>query len=262
MTPIRLLQLSDCHITPVVGELFRGVDPRQTLAIIVEQLIASKQKFDHLLLTGDLVHHGDAAIYKELIQLLAPLNLPMSWIAGNHDDPAVMQQANSALFQPLLTFGDWQILSLDSNHAPNGRGSGSLSDESLAFVERHLTDESKHSLIVLHHNPLASGTAWQDEIMLSNADQFWSVVADQPTCKAVICGHLHQALAWQKHHIQVWSAPSTAAQFCPNTDQVEIEQQQPDAWPGYRIYQLWPDGRVDAQLQRVDDSAKIFDTKP
>lgn len=252
MRPIRLLQLSDCHITPTQSELFRGVDPRQTLARVVEHIRYFPVQFDHLLLSGDLVHHGDAKVYQELLSLLAPLELPISWIAGNHDDLEAMQQAAPALFQPLLDWDTWQLISLDSNDAPDGRGSGSLSTQSLAFLKQALSSQSKHTLIALHHNPLASGTAWQDEIMLGNATDFWSEVQNQPHCKAVICGHLHQALNWQEQQVKVWSAPSTAAQFCPDTDSVQVEAKQPDAWPGFRWYACWPDGRIDAHLERVD----------
>ena len=252
MKPIRLLQLSDCHITPTKGDLFRGVDPRQTLSTLVQHIQHLPIQFDHLLLTGDLVHHGDASIYQELLDLVAPLQLPTHWIAGNHDDLEVMNQAAPELFQPVLDWGVWQLLSLDSNDSPDGRGSGSLSQNTLDLLKRQLYQQSKHTLVALHHNPLASGTAWQDDIMLANANAFWSVIERQSSCKAVICGHLHQALAWQNQQTHVWSAPSTAAQFCPDTDSVQIEVKQPDAWPGFRWYQLWPDGRVDAHLERVD----------
>lgn len=251
MTPLNILQLSDCHLTPTPGELFRGVNPRDTLVSVVKHIRSLPMHFDYLLLTGDLVHHGDATIYQELIHLLAPLQLPISWIAGNHDDLQVMLQADAKLFQSAIDLGPWQIITVDSNHAPNGCGSGSISDATLNFIAKQLDHAEKPTLLVMHHHPIASGTLWQDQIMLGNADQFWSVISFQKMCKAVICGHLHQALEWQHQGVSVWSAPSTAAQFCPNTDHAEIEQQSPDALPGYRWYQLWPDGRIDAYLERA-----------
>ncbi|KDE40339.1 3',5'-cyclic-nucleotide phosphodiesterase [Nitrincola lacisaponensis] len=250
MTPVTLLQLSDCHLTPQAGQLFRGVDPRQTLAQVIRHVQQSGHQFDHLLLSGDLVHHGDAGVYQELLQQLAVLELPTTWLAGNHDDLQVMQQA-ADLDRFSVSLGPWQLLCLDSNHAPDGRGSGAIASHTLERLSRQLAADRRFTLLALHHNPLASGTEWQDQIMLSNASELWQCLAQAPHCKAIICGHLHQPLHWQHQGVSVWSAPSTAVQFCPGSAQVEVAQQPPESWPGYRWYQLWPDGRIDAHFESV-----------
>ncbi|KGK41415.1 hypothetical protein LH51_14775 [Nitrincola sp. A-D6] len=243
MKPVSLLQLSDCHLTPQAGELFRGVDPRHTLQAVVRHLRHSQRHFDLLLLSGDLVHHADAAVYRELLALLAPLELPIIWFAGNHDNVPAMQQAAPQLFAEVTPLQDWQLICLDSNHEPDGRGSGAVSPASLEGLALQLqATMDTPTLIALHHNPLPSGTDWQDQIMLSNADAFWAVIERAPQCKAVICGHLHQALSWQRQGVCVWSSPSTAAQFQPDTA-VTL--------PAYRWYQLWPDGRIEAGCESV-----------
>lgn len=250
MTPVSLLQLSDCHLTPQAGELFRGVDPRQRLQAVVRHILQSQRHFDLLLLSGDLVHHGDAGVYQELLSLLAPLELPIIWFAGNHDDAVAMQLAAPALFAEVTRLHEWQLICLDSNHQPDGCGSGALSPASLERLALELqASADTPTLIALHHNPLPSGTDWQDQIMLSNADAFWEVLEQAPQCKAVICGHLHQALSWQHQGIRVWSSPSTAVQFQPDNL---------TSLPAYRWYQLWPDGTIDSGSESVkmDDQTR------
>lgn len=243
MRPVSLLQLSDCHLTPKAGELFRGVDPRLTLQAVVSHICQSQHHFDLLLLSGDLVHHGDASVYQELLLLLAPLKLPILWFAGNHDDAKVMQLAAPDLFGEVTRLQGWQLICLDSNHQPDGCGSGGVSPASLQRLALQLQVSSDTpTLIALHHNPLPSGTDWQDQIMLSNANAFWTVLEQAPHCKAVICGHLHQALSWQHQGIRVWSSPSTAVQFHPDS---------PASLPAYRWYHLWPDGTIDSGSESI-----------
>lgn len=247
-----LLHLSDCHLMPEPGALFRGVDPHQRLQQVLAHVQALPQRFDLLLLSGDLVHHGGVADYRQLLQLLQRLRLPLVWLPGNHDELPAMRGAGAEYWRDMIELGGWRLHCLDSTHDADGRGSGALSEATLARLESRLTEASdSHHLLALHHHPLPTGTEWQDRIMLTNAADFWQRLQGRHQVRGVLCGHVHQACHWQHNQLPVWSAPSTAVQFRPETEQAETEHEAPAALPGYRWYALHDDGRIDAHLERV-----------
>ncbi|SEG80630.1 phosphodiesterase [Marinobacterium lutimaris] len=251
---IYLLQLTDCHLMPQPGQLFRDIDADRQLARVVEHLMGIDQPIDHLLLTGDLVHHGEAQAYRRLLDILAPLPGERHWIPGNHDEIDAMRAATSMpCGQEEVDLGYWRLLLLDSSSYPDGRGSGSLNEEELHWLQQRLAQSPERPvLIALHHNPLSTGSDWQDEIMLGNAAAFTELVAAAPQVKAVICGHLHQSQVRTIAGAQFWCSPSTSVQFRPAQSDFLLESEGPDSQPGYRWYRLDPDGSVESGLVRVD----------
>lgn len=245
----RLLQLSDCHLPPVAGELFRGRDADQCLIRLVQWLQSEFAPFDHLLLTGDLVHHGGPDAYARLLQIVAQLSPRMHWIPGNHDVTAAMQLADHTgeLGHKVIHSGSWTLLLLDSTSEPDGRGSGSLSRSELDWLQRQLAQAPQRpTLLVLHHNPTSTGSAWQDATRLGNPTALAALVDAAPQVRGVICGHLHQLQVLSFAGRPLWSAPSTVVQFRAGREQFELETDPSLATPGARWYRLHPDGQVDA----------------
>lgn len=250
----RLLQLSDCHLPPRAGELFRGQDVDRNLTHMVEWLQEQYPPFDHLLLTGDLVHHGGPDAYHRLLRIVAPLGAQLHWIPGNHDQPEAMQHvdADGCLSAKVIHSGNWTLLLLDSTAEPDGYGSGSLSPAECVWLEQQLTHWAARSvLLVLHHNPAPTGSRWQDAIRLGNPDRLAALIEQQPQVRGVLCGHVHQAQTLSFAGHPLWAAPSTSVQFRAGCDQCELETEPQLAMPGGRWYQLQPDGAICAHLLRL-----------
>lgn len=245
---LRLLQLSDCHLPAVAGTPFRGRDADATLAALVEQL-RRLPPFDHILLTGDLSHHGGADAYRRLLSIIAPLTGERHWLPGNHDQLAAMQAADpdGRLGCKRIELGHWQLLLLDTTAAPDGRGGGSLSAAELDWLQRQLASGGERPvLLAMHHNPAATGSRWQDAIRLGNPAALEAVLADAAQVRGLICGHLHQALTLTFAGRPLWSAPSTVVQFAIGREQFALESDPALAAPGCRWYVLHPDGRIEA----------------
>src|SRR5467141_4071755 len=80
-----VIQLSDPHIV-APGELLYGrVDTAEFLARSVAEINRLDPLPDVVVMTGDLVDHGNPAEYEHLRRLLAPLAMPIFVIPGNHD---------------------------------------------------------------------------------------------------------------------------------------------------------------------------------
>lgn len=251
---LRLLQLSDCHLPAVPGTCFHGRDADRSLAGLVAELIGLPG-FDHILLTGDLTQHAGPAAYQRLLSTIGPLVGERHWLPGNHDDVSVMRivDGDGQLGQKQVALDNhWTLLQLDTTAMPDGRGSGSLADEELAWLQDRLAAlPERHVLLALHHNPVVTGSRWQDEIRLGNPNELEAIIAPAPQVRGLICGHLHQALDLNFAGRPLWSAPSTVVQFALKCADFTLATAPLLSTPGCRWYELHADGRIDAHLFRL-----------
>lgn len=256
----RLLQLSDCHLPDQPGQLYRGQDADLNLARLVQKLTALPT-FDRVLLTGDLVHHGGPEAYQRLLRLVEPLQSPCHWLPGNHDDPSIMAvvEAGTLLGAKRVDMGRWTLLMLNSTSNPDGCGSGDLSQDELAWLEATLANlKDRFVLLALHHNPVPTGTAWQDQIRLGNSEALQAILETAPQVRGLMCGHVHQAWELSFADRPLWSAPSTVVQFLPGVETLEVDTRPGLSTPGCRWYELQDDGRIDAHLFRLSTTEETL----
>src|SRR5262245_24852881 len=87
--PFLLLQISDPHI----GAEWDGGDPDECLLRAVEAILTLPDRPDALLVSGDLTDNGDPEEYRQVRELLAPLDLEPHVLPGNHDLRAPLREA-------------------------------------------------------------------------------------------------------------------------------------------------------------------------
>ncbi|MFM7799138.1 MAG: metallophosphoesterase [Planctomycetota bacterium] len=130
MAAVRLLQITDTHLTGDPAAAIRGVATlpslRRVLAAVQDEIAAA----DAILLTGDVVH-DDRDGYAWIRSELGALGRPVLCIPGNHDDPALMREELAG--DPFRhcghhDFGGWRIVMLDSTIP--GDAAGELSGPS------------------------------------------------------------------------------------------------------------------------------------
>jgi Icc protein len=251
---LRILQLSDCHLPAEAGTLYHGRDPDRTLESLV-QALTKEPAFDHILLTGDLTHHAGVEACRRLLTIIEPLAGERHWLPGNHDDRATLETADPdgrLGCKEVELDRYWTLLQLDTTARPDGRGSGSLADAELDWLQQRLAAlQNRHILLALHHNPVATGSRWQDEIRLGNPEALQALLASAPQVRGLVCGHLHQALALECAGRPLWSAPSTVIQFAPRCDCFTLETDPLLSAPGCRWYELAADGSIQARVLRL-----------
>ncbi len=246
----RIVQLTDLHLQAHPAVLYNGINADHHLQQCLAWIRVLEPQPDLLLLTGDLCHQGHLNAYKRLYGMLQQTGIKHLWLAGNHDDKAVMEPIYGALLGAPYQYalgGNWQLLLLDSNYQPDGRGGGSISKVHLQQLEsqlQHLTDQ--HILIALHHNPVSVQAHWQDDIMLANGAELVQLLQFYQQVKAVICGHVHQVLDRQVHGRRFLSAPATSVQFVAQCEHLTL---QPELGPGLRLLDLDDTGQLFTQVQ-------------
>jgi len=102
-------------------------------------------------------------------------------------------------------------------------------------------------LICLHHHPVLMKSRWLDTVGLANAGDFLEVLRRHPQVRAVLFGHVHQALDEVRDGLRVIATPSTCSQFKPKSDDFAVD----DSPPAWRTLQLHADGSIDTTLRWV-----------
>ena len=216
-------------------------------------MMESQSQFDAWLLTGDLAQDHQLVTYQRLATLMAERQQPWFWLPGNHDDPAAMTDAMGPRVRRLLG-RHWQVLLLDS-HQP-GQVSGWLSDAELDWVSQH-ADDSLHTLVVLHHHPLALGSAWLDQHQLVNGQALLQRLAQHRQAKAVLFGHVHQQQDFYHGATRLLATPASCVQFTPGSDDFAVAS----SAPGGRHLTLHADGRISTRILRLPEHSYPVDSQ-
>ncbi|HGX94310.1 MAG TPA: 3',5'-cyclic-AMP phosphodiesterase [Candidatus Tenderia sp.] len=254
--PLNIAQISDSHLYADLDSGLYGLNSHHALREVVA--LAAQRQPELLLLTGDLVHDETATGYRHLRRAVAPLNAPGLCIPGNHDDLKLMREvfAEEAGLRcdKSIRLGNWQIILLNSQVA--GKVSGYLAQEELDFLELSLTKYPRHhALVCMHHQPVAVGSQWLDQIGLANADQLFAVVDRHPQVKALVWGHVHQAFDEQRNGVRLLATPATCIQFKPKADEFALDLKT----PGYRWFRLHQNGHLDSAVERLQTMPGVLD---
>ncbi len=235
MSAIRVIQFTDPHLFGDAAGTLRGVNTLETLERTLADASGHLAIADAILITGDLVQ-DDPGGYEPFRRLFARFGKPVLCIPGNHDLVPQMRAALSGRPFELdgpADIGAWRIVLLDSV-VPDQAG-GRISVEMLTKLDEELgMARQRHALVCLHHHPVAMNSRWLDNVGLSNANEFWSVIDSHPQVRAVVWGHVHQAFEGTRRGVRLLATPSTCAQFQPRSDQFVIDNQP----PAYRLLTL------------------------
>ncbi len=247
-TPLRVVQISDFHLKTQPGSRLWGADVDASLNAVLTHIQKRDPTPDFILATGDLVGDEPDA-YHRVLRALEPLGLPVYCLPGNHDFPATMSRTlrgGIVRWQRYFVAGPWQFVLLDSSFP--GTPDGHLASGELGLLDTVLaTDPERHTLVCLHHNPLPVGTAWLDTMTVSNGAALFAVLGRYPQVRAVVWGHIHGEFADQRGDIHLLATPATSVQFQPDTPEPRVD----DLPPGYRWFELYPDGTLKTGVERV-----------
>ena len=245
MSALRLVQFTDPHLYADRDGRLRGVETYAALLKVIEHARQNHWPCDGVLATGDLVQ-DDAGGYATFCEVFDKLGVPIYCIPGNHDEIHAMRAALARAPYQLggtLRKGNWQVVLLDS--CIDGAAAGNLSQQSLAALERSLTEgRNLHTLVCLHHQPIPMGSRWLDHVGLENAAELLRVLDGHANVRGVLWGHVHQAYDGDRNGVLYMSTPSTCAQFLPGSDHFELDRRP----PGYRWLDLAADGTISTRV--------------
>lgn len=246
---VLLVQISDSHLFADADGALLGLKTADSLARVVERVLAEQPHIDLVVASGDISQDGSLASYQRFEALTAPIKAPMRWFAGNHDEPLPMEQAAQGqdYLKPVIDLGNWRITLLNS--AVPGSVPGYLADDQLQLLAQALSEApDRHHLICLHHHPISIDCKWMEPIGLRNPHALFDVIDRFPQARAVLWGHIHQDFERERNDVRLIASPSTCIQFKPGSEDFALD----DTAPGYRWLRLMPDGKIETEVSRLE----------
>lgn len=218
--PDTIVQLSDLHVVEEGQRAHGVIDTTPFVERAVAQIAALPTTPAAILLSGDLTDCGDAASYRRLRHLLAPLSAPIYPIPGNHDDRAALRSAFPdlpCLFETretinyLVDLGAVVLIAMDSTE-PDQVG-GVLCPARLDWLASALDRTGGRPVFVaMHHPPCPVAMAFHHAHAFSGAIDLAEVLNAYPGPLALACGHIHRSLAVVWRSLPVLVSGSVAHQ--------------------------------------------------
>jgi 3',5'-cyclic-AMP phosphodiesterase len=237
---MHFIQLSDTHITRA-GQLAYGkVDTAGALRAAVVRILSLPQKPACVVITGDLVDHGDEGEYKHLRELISPLttlSITVYLLPGNHDHRETMRRVFAD--HTYLLQGEFiqyvvkdapsplRLIALDT--VKPGHAEGELCDARLDWLEAQLAAAPEAPTVVLmHHPPFETLIEFMDEMgLVKGADRLEKILRANPQVERVLCGHIHRSIEAR--------FGGTIASVCSSpAHQIHLDMA-PNATPGYTM---------------------------
>jgi len=197
-SPALLVQLSDLHLR--AGEDSGGPATRVQHAV---RAVAALRPYPRaVLLSGDLADEPSEAAYEQAHALLAPLELPLHAIPGNHDERELLRSRFGPGPAPAGTpicfavrCGPLRVIGCDSTNP--GSAGGALGSEQLRWLDGALAEEPETpTLLALHHPPVLTGVRSMDAIALCAEDRaaLEELLTGHPQVRTITCGHVHTTM--------------------------------------------------------------------
>ncbi|HCR3435565.1 3',5'-cyclic-AMP phosphodiesterase [Morganella morganii] len=250
---VRILQITDTHLFAGETDTLLGINTLHSYHAVLDAIVKQQLPADLIVATGDLVQDQSTRAYQRFTDGIARLLAPCVWLPGNHDyQPSMAQELAAAGISPskqVLLGDQWQILLLDSQvqSVPHGE----LSDDQLIWLDNCLAQQpDRHTVVMLHHHPLASGCTWLDQHSLRNSHMLAEVLTRYQNIEGILCGHIHQDLDVMWNGIRMLATPSTCVQFKPHCTNFTLDT----AAPGWRYLELTTGDNpsLTTQLFRLD----------
>jgi Icc protein len=247
---LRVLQITDTHLYAEPGSRLLGVNTLDSFRTVIEAFKETDWQTDMVLATGDLVHDASPRGYRDLANTLDHFEQPVLCLPGNHDLPDVMREhlRSERVSTPhVADIGAWRFVMLDS--VIPGEVGGHLQEREFDYLRDALSDNTRPTLVCLHHQPVPVGSQWIDNMGLDNAEKLMQIVEKSPAVRGVLWGHVHQRYDGTHKHLRLMATPSTCVQFSVNSDDFAVDQ----APPGFRLLALLPDGTIHTQVVRTPE---------
>ena len=234
---------------------------------VIKAIHRMRRRPDLILVTGDLVEHGEHWAYALLKGEMSRCDMPVHFALGNHDSRDVFREVfPDAPFEgPYLHYaiegGPVRIVVLDTMEP--GRHGGAFGEDRASWLEATLSRApDTPTLLAMHHPPIETGIGW----MSADRQDGWvrrleAVVARHPQVRHMISGHIHchiqKRFAGRGITVSRAVAPSVALELDPIAlDQPDGRDMIVDDSPGYSLH-YW-DGEAFTTYSQTASDGRVL----
>jgi Icc protein len=251
--------MTDSHIGPDPGFRNYGHSPHENLTALVDAINALTFPVDFVLHTGDVVEDRSEAAYRGARAILSRLRPPIRYVAGNHDDPAMLQRILlggapvGERFDHTFEVGGVRVAVFDTRGPRDP--AGTLRGDQLEALRALCSANGPPLVIALHHPPLSLDTLWLDKgwheaggivanMLLDCPDDFEDAVAPaRERLRGVFFGHVHRSFQVLHRGVLYVSAGSTFGQILAWPDSA-LPVASPEEPAGYSVVTVTGEGTV------------------
>ncbi|MEV0901847.1 metallophosphoesterase [Actinoplanes sp. NPDC049802] len=232
---MRILHLSDTHLTRSPGLDGDGVDTRESLRRILHDC-AELPGLDAVVVTGDIADDGSREAYTDALGLIGAFarqrHIPAVFSTGNHDERAAftavlgtghldaegqdrpdsrLDTADGAR-AAVTTVAGYRIVTLDS--LVPGKGYGQISTAQLAWLRDVLAVPAPYGTVLAFHHPpvVVPGVTVQDALGLRNGPELADAISGTDV-RLVLCGHFHLQVFGMLAGVPVWVTPGVVTRI-------------------------------------------------
>ncbi len=216
LAPVLIAQMTDIHI---------GFDPdaepeelnRTRFRAVLGRILASPNRPDLMVISGDLTDHGDADSFSKTAALLGACPFPLLPMVGNHDTREELLRAfpgtpsEGGFVHYAVDREGLRIVCLDS--LETARHGGGFCEARAAWLRGKLDEAPRMPVVIfMHHPPVVAGIGWMDPA----EEEAWiarfgeALAGHEHRILGIHCGHLHRPLATRFRGIPLSVTPSVA----------------------------------------------------
>lgn len=249
---MKVLQITDTHLRSDPDWELHGFNVRARYDRVLQHVRATEPLPDLILVTGDISHDEDRAVYDPVRTELESLGPQVLVIPGNHDDPDGFAEAFGQEGKVAWRFeheaGGWHFLLLNSQIP--GEVPGRLGLEQTRQLESALARAPETpTMICLHHPFEPVGTPWLDGHRIRDAGEVLRVLERHEQVRLLLCAHVHHATDIEvRAGLRQLTAPATSCPFAAGSAEFSLG----DEPPGIRWLDLEPDGSFDTRVEYID----------
>ncbi len=232
---LEVIHISDTHFGPDRSLMIRGANPCVRSIALVEAINALPFTPDWVVHTGDVVNEPNPHAYALAAEVFSSCKAPLYFVAGNHDDVAMMREhLHFGPYQLLIPESDGQLcyrltggkneavefFVVDGRVRPEEGPHGFLSENQIAAVINHISGEKPVAVFI--HYPLSPiGSAWIDgHLLLENGPRFRDALSGKTgnQLRGVFSGHLHRGIQVFSGGVFQSGVSSPAGEFTAGPD--------------------------------------------
>ena len=248
-----IAQITDVHLGFEPGN--PGENNRMRLDRVIDTLRNGPNRPDVLLATGDITDLGDRESYERFAEAVADCPFPVLACVGNHDDREnfgaafLRNRLDGGFAHYVVRLDGLRLIVLDTLEP--GRQGGAFCEARATWLAARLgEDRETPTLIVMHHPPFDAGIAW----MITDPREPWvarfaDAIDGHDQIVAILCGHLHRAIATRWRGVPMIVCAATAPELA--LDLAPIDPEAPDSRPmivadppAYALHRWTPEGLV------------------
>ena len=267
----KIIVLSDIHIT-AGGKKIIGLDPAEKLRQALKHILKIQKDANRIVFTGDLAHDGTVEEYLILEDLLKDVEIPITFMMGNHDRreafcevfPSVKLDEYGFL-QSAISYEDHTLLFLDTLNfpfSPQDKNKGFLCNRRLTWLESQLElAKGKKVILFMHHPAFSVGFKAMDKIRLMNSGDLFYLLDKHKNAIHIVSGHIHRTISGNFHGYGFSIFKSTCHQMPLMFDSDNVKLSAIET-PAYGILCLVEKGVIvhSEDYELVKEEEKVFDS--